>query len=79
MNAVVGENEGIFLGGGVELLLDQLVAVGATLIYSFVVTYVIMFVLNMVMPGGIRVTEEDEQTGLDLTQHAESGYALELV
>ncbi len=79
VNAVVGENEGIFLGGGVELLLDQLVAVGATIIYTFVVTYVIMFVLNKVMRGGVRVSEEDEQIGLDQTQHAESGYALELV
>ena len=77
VNAVVGENEGIFLGGGVELLLDQLVAVGATIVYTFVVTYVIMFVLNKVM--GVRVSEEDEQIGLDQTQHAESGYALELV
>ena len=31
------------------------------------------------MPGGIRVSEEDEETGLDQTQHAETGYALERV
>ena len=36
----------------------------------------IIKVLDLVMPGGIRVTEEDEETGLDLTQHSEIGYAL---
>ena len=34
---------GIFItGGGTELLVDQLVAVGATLVFSFVVTFVII-------------------------------------
>jgi ammonia channel protein AmtB len=32
-----------------------------------------------VIPGGIRVSDEDEETGLDLTQHSEVGYALERV
>ncbi len=79
INAAVGDNEGIFLGGGASLLFDQVVAVVATIVYTFVLTYVIMFVLNLVIPGGVRVAEEDEQMGLDQTQHAETGYALELV
>jgi len=80
INPLVGDHEGIFLeGGGTDLLMDQLVAVGATIVFSFVVTYVICFVLDKVIPGGIRVTEEDEETGLDQTQHAETGYALERV
>ena len=66
---------GIFItDGGTALLVDQLVAVGATLVFSFVVTFVIIKVLDLVM--GIRVSEEDEETGLDLTQHTEVGYAL---
>ena len=49
------------------------------IVCSFVVTFVIVKVLDAVMPGGVRVTEEDEETGLDLTQHSEIGYALERV
>jgi ammonia channel protein AmtB len=33
--------------------------------------------LKAALPGGIRVTADAEDAGLDLTQHAESGYALE--
>jgi Amt family ammonium transporter len=79
INELVGENEGVFLGGGTDLLADQVVAVVATIVFSFVVTYAIAFVLDKVLPGGIRVSEEDEETGLDQTQHAETGYALERV
>ena len=42
--------------------------------FSFVLTFVIIKVLDLVM--GVRVSEEDEETGLDLTQHTEVGYAL---
>jgi ammonia channel protein AmtB len=31
------------------------------------------------VPGGIRLSEDDEEIGLDQTQHAETGYALERV
>ena len=58
---------------------DQLIAVVATLVWSFVLTFVIVKVLDLVIPGGVRVSEEDEETGLDLTQHSEVGYALERV
>jgi Amt family ammonium transporter len=71
--------DGLFLGGGLELLGEQALAVVATLAYSFVVTLVICLVLKRVLPGGLRVSEEDEETGLDLTLHSEVGYALERV
>jgi ammonium transporter, Amt family len=72
-------DEGVFLGGGVSLLWEQVIAVGATMVWSFVVTLVIMFGLKAVLPKGIRVSEDDEEAGLDLTQHSETGYALERV
>ena len=73
-------NEGVFIsGGGWTLMGEQLIAVGATLVWSFVLTFVILKVLQLVMPGGIRVSEEDEMTGLDLTQHSEVGYSLDRV
>jgi Amt family ammonium transporter len=78
INEVVTD-EGVFLGGGVSLLVEQVIAVVATMVWAFVVTLVIMFVLRTVLPRGIRVSEDDEETGLDLTQHSETGYALERV
>ena len=68
---------GLFAGGGLGLLGDQAIAVGATVVFSLVVTTVIALVLRAVMPGGIRVSEEDEETGLDLSQHSETGYAFD--
>jgi Amt family ammonium transporter len=50
----------------------QAIAVGVTLIFSFVMTLVLIKVADMLV--GIRVDESDELTGLDLTQHAETAY-----
>ncbi len=71
--------DGVFLGGGFGLFGEQVLAVVATMVWSFAVTFGIVFVLSKVLPGGIRVSEEDEDTGLDLSQHSETGYALERV
>jgi ammonium transporter, Amt family len=49
-------------------------AVGVTLVLGFVMTTVILKVLDAVM--GLRVSEEDEMAGLDLSQHSETAYAL---
>ncbi len=45
-----------------------------TVIYTGIITYVILKALDMVM--GLRVTEESEQIGLDLSEHNERGYNL---
>lgn len=71
--------DGVFFGGGWSLFGEQMIAVGATMVYSFIVTCLICFALKAFMPGGIRVTEDDEETGLDLTQHSEVAYATDLV
>jgi Amt family ammonium transporter len=42
-------------------------------VYSFVVTLIILKVLDWTM--GLRVTDEHEVTGLDLSQHGEAGYS----
>jgi Amt family ammonium transporter len=67
--------DGVFLGGGWGLFGDQLVAVGATLVYSFVVTTIICLVLKAVLPGGIRADDDAEERGLDLALHSEVGYS----
>ena len=64
--------DGAFFGGGTDLLIDQVVAVGAAIGYSAVASFIIAKVVDAV--SGLRVTEEEEDTGLDLTQHAETAY-----
>ena len=79
VNPAVTSQGALMDGGSWELMGEQLLAVGATLVWSFVLTIVIVKVLDLVMPGGIRVSAEDEEMGLDLTQHSETGYSLERV
>jgi ammonium transporter, Amt family len=66
-------NEGVFLGGGGDLLVDQIVASVVTLAYSFVVSLVIGKAIDVTI--GLRVSDEAEDEGLDLSQHAEVAYA----
>ncbi len=60
-------------GADVKPVLDQLLIQGkgilATLIYSGVVTFILLKVVDLVI--GIRVSEEAEREGLDLSQHGE--------
>jgi Amt family ammonium transporter len=64
--------DGVFFGGGTSLLLDQLVAVGATLVFSFVLSFGIAKLVSATV--GLRVSDDEEAEGLDLTQHAETAY-----
>jgi ammonium transporter, Amt family len=70
---------GLIETGKLDLLFEQLLAVVVTMAWSFALTMVIMLVLRRVLPQGVRVDAEDEETGLDLTQHSETGYALDRV
>jgi Amt family ammonium transporter len=80
-DATVNANgaDGVFFGGGWSLFGEQVLAVAFVLAFSLIVSAIIAVVLNMTMRGGIRATDSDEETGLDLTQHSETGYALERV
>jgi Amt family ammonium transporter len=64
-----GEVENI----GLQLWI-QFKGVAFTVIYTTIVTFVILKVIDVVM--GLRVSEEDESVGLDLAQHNERGYIL---
>ena len=61
------------LFGNFSLLKVQLVSVATAWIYSFVVTFLILKILDRTM--GLRVSEEHEVSGLDLSQHGETGYS----
>ncbi len=69
--AAVGGVNGA-LHGNIGQLSNQLIAVGATMGYSFAVTLLILKVLDVTL--GLRVSEEEEILGLDIAQHGERAY-----
>ncbi|MBX6389486.1 MAG: ammonium transporter [Frankia sp.] len=64
--------DGVFYGGSGQLLLDQLVAVAATIGYSAVCTAILGLIVVRVLNG--RISARDEEVGLDESQHGESSY-----
>ena len=69
--AINGVN-GLLLGGNIGLLLHQALAVLVTVVYGFTMTWIIAKVIHKTM--GMRVTENQENVGLDLSLHAERAY-----
>jgi ammonium transporter, Amt family len=65
--------DGLFFGNPGQFGI-QIVAVLVTIVYSFVLSWIILKVVDAVM--GLRVAKEDEIAGLDLTEHQEAGYSL---
>ena len=65
-------HDGLFLGGGAELLWNQLRACLFTFGFSFVASYAIGIGLDRTI--GLRVSTEEELIGLDQSQHAETAY-----
>ncbi len=66
-------NNGL-LFGNIGQFKVQLIGVAATIVYAIVATFVLLKVLDALM--GLRVADEDEVVGLDITQHEESAYTL---
>jgi Amt family ammonium transporter len=67
-------NDGLLFGGGFEQLGAQALGALAVLVYSFVVTSIIGWVLHKTI--GFTVREDDEVNGIDLLEHAETAYEL---
>jgi ammonium transporter, Amt family len=65
--------DGLLSGGGAGLLGKQLVAIGATIAFSGLLSIGLLKLVDVTV--GLRVTEEDELAGLDRAQHSEAGYA----
>jgi Amt family ammonium transporter len=72
--AAVGGVNGAFHDNA-DQVLDQLAAIGVVWVYSFVVTAAILKVLDLTL--GLRVSDDDEQLGLDVSQHGERGYSFD--
>ncbi|KUJ61981.1 ammonia channel protein [Flavobacteriaceae bacterium CRH] len=68
VNSVVGEHQGLIFGDA-TLFLTQLKALVIVSIFAFVASYVLFFIVNKITP--LRVTEEKEELGLDISQHGE--------
>ncbi len=66
----LGKNGLLF--GGHELIISQIVAITAAGIYSFVATTIILKILDSTM--GLRVRDDEEIEGLDISQHGEKAY-----
>jgi Amt family ammonium transporter len=71
---VYGAKDGLFFGGGVGQLGAQAGASGIVTIYSFAVAFVLAFVIEKTV--GFRISTEAEVEGIDISEHAESGYDL---
>lgn len=64
---------GLFYGGGLELLIAQIVACIVAIVYAGAVTLVISLVLRKTM--GLRIDPRDELDGIDNVEHAERAYS----
>ncbi|MCB0991750.1 MAG: ammonia channel protein, partial [Acidimicrobiales bacterium] len=64
--------EGLFYGGGGELLLNQIISMVVVMVFSFAVTFVLAKILDATV--GLRVSSEEESEGLDVSEHGEMGY-----
>lgn len=65
--------DGLFFGS-YKLFVSQIIGVVIVIAYSFIVTAIMLKVIDKLI--GLRVDEESESEGLDLSQHGESGYTL---
>jgi len=70
----LGGTNGLFYGGGFAQLGKQAIGVLAAWAFSFVLSLVILKVIDLAV--GLRAEPDAEETGLDLSDHAETGYVL---
>jgi len=62
------------LFGSHQMFVSQMTAILVTAAYSFIATVIILKILDRFV--GLRIDEESEVNGLDISQHGESGYTL---
>jgi len=66
-------SDGLFFGNPGQLWI-QFISVAATMVFAFCVTFIILKAVDLVI--GLRVSEEEEEKGLDISLHNETGYSL---
>jgi ammonium transporter, Amt family len=66
--------EGGLFNGNADLLFAQAISVAAVALYTVIVTLLILVLIDRLV--GLRVSHEEEDLGLDLTQHGQRGYIM---
>jgi len=69
--SAIGGKSGLIDGNGMQVLI-QLLVVAVIALYSFGITWVIAKVIDAIL--GLRVKEDEEVVGLDISQHGETAY-----
>ncbi|MCW6009366.1 ammonium transporter [Micromonospora sp. CPCC 205371] len=69
---VLGANEGLFYGGGVTQLGRQFAGSAIVTVYSFAIAVALALIIKVTI--GLRASSESEVDGIDVAEHAESGY-----
>ncbi len=64
---------GLFYGGGVQQLGVQVLGVVSAGLYAFVASFILLLIIKGIV-NGLRVTEEEEIIGLDISEHGSYGY-----
>ena len=70
--AAIGGKDGLFYGGSAGLLGRQTLAVVVVAVYSFIVSALIAMAIKKTT--GLRLSGENEELGLDISQHGERAY-----
>lgn len=68
---VVGGYSGLLYGNAGQFIV-QIIGAGAAIIYAFILTFLIAKIVDITI--GLRVTEEEEYVGVDISQHGERAY-----
>jgi Amt family ammonium transporter len=64
--------DGIFYGGGFTLMGAQITMVLSVAAFTAIGTWIILKIIVVIL--GLRVTQDEEQAGLDVSQHGEKAY-----
>jgi Amt family ammonium transporter len=70
--AAVGGTNGLFFGNPTQFGI-QLVTVVVTIAYAVIITFILTKILDAVW--GLAVSEQEEEIGLDISEHGERAYA----
>jgi Amt family ammonium transporter len=60
------------LYGGTAFFIKQVLVVAIASVYAFIFTYIMLMFINVITP--VKVTDEDQLIGLDISLHGESAY-----
>jgi Amt family ammonium transporter len=69
--------QGLFLGGGTDQLLSQLLGVAAIVAFTAVTMTIIFMAIKYTI--GLRVSPNEEVEGLDVHEHGYAGYGVDVV